>query len=212
VRAGPALEDELRCEEPFIGLRRDHLAVAHPILGGLAPAHAPAAVDRLHRTHVRPGLSAKGPGVHGQCATEGARNTRKELRRSQPPLDALPRDARAGGAGFTAHAGFGEPLERIECAVGADDDAAQAAIAHQQIAAEPDPVNGHLCRYRPQEGGEILAIARIEEDLGRPADVPGGVPAERLIAPHARGELGGERQVHALPSGGNSAASAAGSA
>src|SRR5262249_53899750 len=135
----------------------------------------------------------------------------KELRRSQPPLDALPRDARTGDARLSADGGLGEPLERVERAVGADDDAAQATIADQQVAAESDPEDGHVRGRRAQERREILAIARIEEHLGRAADVPGGVTAQGLIAAYARGELRLQRDAHErLPRAGG-AASAAGS-
>src|SRR6516162_2611145 len=64
VRARTALEVELRADEPLIGLRCDHLAVAHAILVRVAPARAPATVDGLEGAHVRPGL-AEGSGVHG---------------------------------------------------------------------------------------------------------------------------------------------------
>src|SRR5215472_4400369 len=121
VRTGSALEGELSADEPLIGRRCGHLAVADAILGGLAPPRTPATVDGLEGAHVRPGLPAKGAGVHGQRAAECAGDARKELRRTQPPLDALPRDARAGNARLTADAGLGEPLEPIERAVGADD-------------------------------------------------------------------------------------------
>src|SRR5215469_8381316 len=131
VRTRAALEVELRADEPLIGLRCDHLAVAHAILGGLAPVRAPATVDGLEGAYVRPRLPAEGSGVHGQRAAECAGDAGKELRRSQPPLDALPRDTRAGDARLPAHRRLGEPLERIERAVGADDDAAQAAVAYQ---------------------------------------------------------------------------------
>src|SRR5215470_3288318 len=80
VRAGTALEGELRADEPLIGLRRGHLAVAHAILGRLAPAHAAATVDGLEGAHVCPGLSAEGSGVHGQRAAERAGDAGKELR------------------------------------------------------------------------------------------------------------------------------------
>src|SRR5215470_15126685 len=95
VRARTALEGELRREKPLVRRRCDDLAVAHAIFVRRAPVRAAAAVDGLERAHVRPGFSAKGPGVHRQRAPERAGNACKEFRRSQPPLDALSRNARA---------------------------------------------------------------------------------------------------------------------
>src|SRR5262249_4348888 len=95
VRAGTALEAELRPEKPLLRHRRDDLAVTHPVFSRCAAVCAAAAIDGLERAHVLPGLPAEGPGVHGQRTAEGAGNAGKELRRSQSPLDALSRDARA---------------------------------------------------------------------------------------------------------------------
>src|SRR5204863_448045 len=56
------------------------------------------------------------------------------------------------------------------------------------------------------------ALARIEENLGRAPDVPGGVPAQGLIAAHPLAELRGDGEAHRELLGGRSAASAPGSA
>src|SRR5690348_7209625 len=89
MRAGTALEAELRREEPFLRYRRDYLAVADAIFLGRAAVRAPAAIDGFERAYVRPGLSAESTGVHRQRPAQGAGNAGKELRRSQSPLDAL---------------------------------------------------------------------------------------------------------------------------
>src|SRR5204863_31437 len=104
------------------------------------------------------------------------------------------------------------PVEEIERAVRAHDHALQAAVAHQEVAPEPDPVDGHRGRERAQELCELDAIARIEENLGRAPDVPGGVPAQGLIAAHPLAELRGDGEAHRELLGGRSAASAPGSA
>src|SRR5207244_3059197 len=103
-------------------------------------------------------------------------------------------------------------VEEIERAVRAHDHALQAAVAHQQVAPEPDPVDGHRGRERAQECCELDAIARIEENLRRAPNVPGGVPAQGLIAAHPLAELRGDGEAHRELPGGRSAASAPGSA
>src|SRR5438045_2055242 len=103
-------------------------------------------------------------------------------------------------------------LSKPQRAVRAHDHALQAAVAHQEVAPEPDPVDGHRGRERAQELCELDAIARIEENLRRAPDVPGGVPAQGLIAAHPLAELRGDGEAHRELLGGRSAASAPGSA
>src|SRR5207237_9235532 len=94
----------------------------------------------------------------------------------------------------------------------AHDPALQAARAAQVVGPGPDPVAGHRGRERAEEVCELDAIARIEENLGRAPDVPGGVPAQGLIAAHPLAELRGDGEAHRELPGGRSAASAPGSA
>src|SRR5213082_3487548 len=148
VRRGTALEAQARLEEPFIRLRRDHLAVADPVLGRGAGARRAAAVDGRDGEHVPPGFPAEGAGVHRKRTSERARDAGEEFRGPE----------------------------------------------------------------RAQELCELDAIARIEENLGRAPDVPGGVPAQGLIAPHPLAELRGDGEAHRELLGGRSAASAPGSA
>jgi hypothetical protein len=77
-----------------------------------------------------------------------------------------------------------DALEPVQRAVQADHHAADAAVAHQQVAAEADPGHGNLGRQRAQEGGEVGQVARHEPGVGRAAGVPGRVPRHRLVAPH----------------------------
>src|SRR5213082_488307 len=167
VRRGTALEAQARLEEPFIRLRRDDLAVADPVLGRGAGARRAAAVDGRDGEHVPPGFPTEGAGVHRKRTSERARDAGEEFRGPEPPLDALPGDARTGDARLGAHRALAGAVEEIERAVRAHDHALQAAVAHQEVAPEPDPVDGHRGRERAQELCELDAIARIEENLGR---------------------------------------------
>src|SRR2546421_1854558 len=212
VRARTALEAQARGDEPFLGRGRDDLTVADAVLAGRALVRLTAAVDGFHAEHVAPGFPAKGAGVHRQGAAEGPGNAGKELRGPESPLDALPRDACTGDTGLDLHRGLGDAREGIERAVRADDDPLEAPVTHQQVAAEPDEVDRHIKGHGAQERRQLGAVARIEEHLRRASDVPGGVPAQGLIAPHAHLELRGHRERHEVLPGGSRAASAAGSA
>jgi hypothetical protein len=49
-----------------------------------------------------------------------------------------------------------------------DHDAADAAVAHQQVAAEPDPGHGTSAGKRAQESREVLDVLRREPDVRGP--------------------------------------------
>src|SRR5579871_1823673 len=200
--AGAALEGKLGADEPLLGCRSGHLAVADAVLALVPHPLLAMPVDGLDGEHVLPGLASESAGIHRQSAAKGPGYAGEELRGAQAPLDALARDARAGDAGLGVHAGVAEALEPIERPVSADDDARESPVAHQQIAAEPDPVDRHIRGQATQESREIRAVARIEEHFGRTADMPGGVTAEGLAPAHARIEAGSDGDRHGLPPAG----------
>src|SRR5580765_4426423 len=209
---GALLKLQACADEPFLRHRRRHVAVAHLVLVALARVRGAAAVDGLDALDVAPGLPAEGTGVHGERPAEGARDTGKELGGPQAPLDALAGDARAGDAGFGAHRGVVHALEGLKGAVRADDDAADAPIAHQQVAAQTNPLDRHPGGHAAQERGKLGAIGGIEEYVRRPADMPGSVAAQGLIAAHAGDEFGRDGHAHEALPGGSSADSASGNA
>ena len=101
-----------------------------------------------------------------------ARNAAEELTLRKAPVIAAARDARARHAGLTVDAGLRAPLDAREGARRGHDHATDTAIAHQQIAAQTDPVDRYLGRQRAQERSQILDVARTEEHVGRTADTP----------------------------------------
>ena len=145
VRIGPRLETEGRREEPFARDRRRHAAVAVAVLGGSAAMALAAPVDRLDFGHARPGLAAPGARVHRERAADRARDAGEEVRGPDQPFRALPAEPGAGHARLRAHALRAHALERVQDAVHREHGAADAAVAHQQVAAEPDPGHGHFC-------------------------------------------------------------------
>jgi hypothetical protein len=107
------------------------------------------------------------------------------------------------------------PLQLVEHAVRFDHRAANAAVAHQQIAAEPDPHHRRVRFETAQEGRDVGNVERSEIQIGRTAHVPGRVLRHGLGVAHARGDIGRQRErVHvrlrSTAGSGLSAASAAG--
>src|SRR5580658_3828693 len=132
----------------------------------------PMPVQRLDAVHMTPGFIAERPRVHRQRSAQRARNAAEELTLREAPVIAAARDARARHAGLTVDAGLRAPLDAREGARRGHDHATDTAIAHQQIAAQTDPVDRYLGRQRAQERGQILDVARTEEHVGRAADTP----------------------------------------
>ena len=73
-----------------------------------------------------------------------------------------------------------------------DDGAADAAVAHQEIAAEPDRRQRFIGRQLADERREIVAIGRHVDALARPAAAPARVARERDVA-RQRAAQRGER-------------------
>ena len=86
--------------------------------------------------------------------------------------------------------GVVDAFEAREAALRVDDHAADAAIAHQQVAAEAEPEQRRAFGQRAEEREQVGAIARAEVHVRGPADVPRRVARHRLVALHARLELG----------------------
>ena len=165
--------------------------------GAGAPLAPP--VNSLDLGHKVPDLAAVGPGVHGQRAAHGARDAGQKLQPGQALLGGKTGRARAGEAradfervGLGPRAFGQRPRDR-------DHGPAQAAVAHQQVAAMPDPGQRHGGRRPPDKFGEVRAIGRLVVIIGRPARLPGTVPRHRLLPPEraAQGRAV-KRHAHAI--------------
>src|SRR5262249_3762877 len=135
------------------------------------------AIDGFNLEHVTPGLTAKGPGIHGEGAAERSRNSGEKFGRAEPPLHALLGDVRACDTRLAVNLCLTETIETVERPAGADDHALETAVAHQQVTAQPDPVDRHIAGEAAQENRELRAVARIEKHFRGPPNVPGSVPA-----------------------------------
>ena len=121
-------------------------------------------------------------------------------------------DAREGVADREAH----EPVDRHTgigphairrrpgdlAAVPAQDQAAHAPVAHQDVRAPAEARHGHAGLARqPQDRQRLVRAAHLGEDVGRAADAQRGEGRERRVPPHALGaQLPPQRvhQIHAL--------------
>src|ERR1022692_584157 len=189
VGAGLTLEFQARSHEPFVGRTYD-VPIADLVFRGPPRAPYTAPVEHVDLEHVLPGLAAKSAGIHRQRSAQSARNTREEFSGTQAPLHALAGDARAGYAGFRIDARGADALEQSERAVGVNDGAGEAAVAHQQIAAEAHPQQRYVRRQLPHERREIARVARREEQFRGTARMPRRVLRHGHVAQHARAELG----------------------
>src|SRR6185437_1426910 len=130
---------------------------------------------------IAPGLAAVAAGVHRQRAADRAGDDGKEFRVRPVVHRGKARDLRARDAGLGADAAAVE-AELVQRRVQQHDGAAHAAVAHQEVAAEPDDGYRLLGRKLAHEGREVLAIGRNEGDVGGAAAAPAGVPGQRLVA------------------------------
>ena len=120
------------------------------------------------------GLAAIGAAVHAQRAADRAGNAAKEREPGDAGLLRRARDLHVGHAGAGADARVGLDLHVAEAAAEPDHHARHAAVAHDQVGAEPDDGDRNLGRQVLEEIGEIGLVLRHEQHLRRPADAEPG--------------------------------------
>jgi hypothetical protein len=103
-----------------------------------------AAIDRRNGLDVRPRLAAERTGVHCERAADRTRNTGEERRGTQMPAHATLGEQHARESGARTHAVLVEPLELARQVGGGNHGAAHAAVAHEQVRAQSQPVDGYL--------------------------------------------------------------------
>ena len=90
------------------------------------------------------------------------------------------------GAG--AHASAFD-LDLVEAAAEPDHDPRHAAVAHDQIGAEPDDRDRNVAGRLREEIGQIVLVLRHEQRLRRPADAEPGERRQRLVREQAAARL-----------------------
>ena len=135
------------------------------------------------------GLAAIGAGVHAQRAADGAGNAAQECEPGDAGLLRRPRDAsvqhrRAGAMRMPS-----STVDLAEAAAEPDHDAGHAAVAHDQVGAEPDDGHRNVGGQARQERGEIVLVRRQEQHLRRPADAEPGELGQRLVGEQPAAQL-----------------------
>ena len=144
--AAARLEIQLGGKKPLlrrIGRPAD-MPVADLEFLGCSRAPLPVPIDGGQGRDVPPGLVTICARVHGECSTEGARDAAEELAFRQCPVRAQTRNARAGHTGLTIDPGLRQALDAREGTGRGNHRAPDAALAHQQIAAESHPCHRRI--------------------------------------------------------------------
>ena len=132
-------------EDPV--LRHAAVAIGEADLGLGQAMQRALAIERIGmREHLRH-VAAIGAGIHAQRAADGAGNAGQEFEPADAGIARRQRDVEVerAGAGFDRAAG-GADLG--EAAAEADDDAFDAAVAHQQVGADADHRHRHVAGLR----------------------------------------------------------------
>ena len=156
------------------------MAIAKVQLTGRQLAHLACSVHDAHAFDNLGHLAVISTGVHINCAANAARNAHSELHAAQAQLCNLlrslrQRNAAAKGQHIAAH------LYVAQHAAQLDNQAADALIAHQQIRAVADERHRHSSLRRLQQQALQLCLTlRLRHQLGRTADVKGGMLRHRF--------------------------------
>src|SRR5262245_45021538 len=108
-----------------------------------------------------------GPAVHAQRAADAARNAAIEGKAGDAGIRCCARDLDVGNRGADSEPRTLLDLDLAEALAEADDDALDAAVAHEQIRAEPDHGDGDVGGRLPHEISEVLFVGRGIEHLCR---------------------------------------------
>src|SRR6185436_14476617 len=175
-----------RNKELVLYVERNDVAIADGVLLWRADLQSSAAIDGAHAGHHIPGLCAVAPGIHGQRAADRSRNPSQELAAFQVV------QGREAGHFRTGDAGLGVDLRRagpfveekpVQRWMRQHHGAADAAVAHQEVAAEASEEHRLGIRQTAKEYAQVVEIGRQEGAVGSSARTPAGVLAHRLVAP-----------------------------
>jgi hypothetical protein len=116
--------------------------------------------------HLLPGLSTKRTRIHGQRTANRPGYPRKKFCRAQLTADAKPRQDGARDARTCRHPAIAEILYVAKRVLYRDHNAANTAIAHQKITAQPDPMQRGFRRQLAQKIEQLGTIGRTKPCIG----------------------------------------------
>src|SRR5258708_32654923 len=180
------LEREEPRDEPFLGVRLEaHMPIAHAVFRRHPAVQRPRAVDGLHRHHVVPCPAAVAAGIHRERPAHRPGNARHPLGAGPAMLGDEAREMRSRNARAGAKRQLGAPRlvlgDSGERVMREDHRAGESAVAHEQVAAEPDEKDRLRGGKRAHEDAEVGHVGGLEEHARGPAGAPGHVPSHRLV-------------------------------
>ena len=171
------------CEHGFgeydvVGRAAVAVAVVHVAVGEDADVAAAIHTTRLDQRIL--GFATIGAAVHAERTADRAGDAAHEGKPGERGLLRGARNPHVGHRGAGAHA-LALDLDVGEAAAKPDDDARHAAVAHDQVGAEPDDGDGDVGRKIREDVGKVVLVLRHEQHLRRPADAKPGQRRQRLV-------------------------------
>ncbi len=131
------------------------------------------------------GLAAISPAIHAHEAADRAGDRPQEFHPANPRIARGGGDEDAARPTAAAQRGRIEPFDRGEGLAQADDDASNAAIAHDHVGAEAERHHRHCRVERGEEGAEISDILGFEQPLRGAARFEPDERCQRGVLGHA---------------------------
>ena len=150
----------------------------------------PGAVDAARLDQRVLGLAAIGAAVHAQRAADRAGNAAQERKPGDAGLLRRARDLHVRHRGAGARCVCPLDLDVAEAAAEPDHHARHAAVAHDQVGAEPDDGDRNVGRQDAEEIREVGLVLRHEQHLRRPADAKPGQRRQRLVRQQPPAQFG----------------------
>lgn len=139
------------------------------------------AVQHQHAVNQRPGFAAVATRVHRQRTAESAGNAGQELGAHQIEAGCETGYLGAGDAGLDIQRAVRLLSQRVQRAVAENESAVETAIAHQQVAAQPDAEQWFVGTQATEEFREIGEIRREVGAGRRPAGPPRHVTGHGFV-------------------------------
>ena len=132
--------------------------------------------------HEVPRLRTVRAGVHRERPADGSRDPGEELAAGVSLAPEVAGELRASGARPGPDQALAGLLDPAEAAGSEDDHSFDAAVAHEQVAPEPDPEDRVAGTESGEEVDKVLDVRRDVDAVGRTPGPPGGHAGHRDVA------------------------------